>query len=405
MQYRYVARTTAGERVRGTVRAADRETAIAGLHGRALFVAQVERERPWQRDVRLPALLGRPSSRARVAFFRSFATLIRAGIALRRALQISIERTAAGALRDALREVLGEIERGAELSRALARRPQLFPPLVVAMIAAGEASGMLEDVLERVAVLLERDESLRQRVVAALAYPATVLGASLALVVFLIVRIVPMFADLFASFHVELPISTRVLLWLGTTLGQPLPWIIVGMIAGAATIAFVLARRNRTGALALDRARLAIPFAGALLRTTIHARFARMLATLVRSGVELTRALEVVTPVTGSPVYARALAGVAVALREGEALTPPLAATRVFDPMLVSLIGVGEETGMLDVLLEKAAEYFEADVAASIATLGSVIEPVLIVGLGCIVGLIVSAVYVPLYSLIGSISK
>jgi len=405
MQYRYVARTAAGERVRGTVRAADRDAAIGGLHGRALFVTAVERERPWNTDLRLSWRFGAPSGRARVAFFRSFSTLIRAGIAMRRALQVTIERTNDEALRATLRDVLAEIERGDALSRAFERRARVFPPLIVAMIAAGEAGGMLDEVLERIATMLERDEQLRKSVLAALAYPATVLLASLALVAFLIVRIVPMFADLFASFHVDLPASTRALLWLGAIFGRPWPWIVCAALGAVAAGGFAYARRTRSGALALDRLRLAIPFAGPLLRTSIHARFARMLATLVRSGVELTQALDVVTPVTGSPVHAAALASVAVALREGESLMPPLAATRAFDPMLVSLVGVGEETGMLDVLLEKAADYFESDVAAAIATLGAAIEPMLVIGLGCIVGLIVYSVYIPLYQLIGSISK
>jgi type IV pilus assembly protein PilC len=405
ISYRYAARTAAGGRVRGSVCAADRDAAIAGLHGRALFVTAVERERPWNVDLRVPAFGAAAPGRARVAFFRSFSTLIHAGIAMRRALQVTIERTGDARLRASLREVLAEIERGEALSAALGRRPRSFPPLIVAMIAAGEAGGMLDEVLERVAALLERDEQLRKSVVAALAYPATVLTASLALVIFLIVRIVPMFADLFASFHVALPASTLALLWLGATFGRPAPWIAAACALFAGAFAFARIRRTRAGAIALDRARLAIPFAGPLLRTTIHARFARMLATLVRSGVELTRALDVVTPVTGSPLHQASLAGVALALREGEALTPPLAATRLFDPMLVSLVGVGEETGMLDVMLEKAADYFESDVAAAIATLGAAIEPALIIGLGGIVGVIVYSVYIPLYSLIGSISK
>ncbi len=324
---------------------------------------------------------------------------------MRRSLQITIERTGDEALRSTLRDVLREIERGDPLSGAFGRRPRMFPSLIVAMIAAGEAGGILDDVLERVATLLERDEALRKNVLSALAYPATVLAASLALVAFLIVRIVPMFSDLFVSFHTELPASTRFLLWLGTTFGAPLPWIVVAIVATAVALALRTARRTRAGALLLDRIRLRVPFIGDLLRKTIHARFARMLGTLVRSGVELMHALDVVRPVTGSPLHEEALEKVAVALREGEALTPPLEAARLFDPMLVSLIGVGEETGMLDVLLEKAAEYFESDVAAAIATLGAVIEPALIVVLGIIVGFIVYSVYIPLYSLIGSISK
>jgi type IV pilus assembly protein PilC len=403
MQYRYVARTAAGERVRGSLVAADRDAAVAGLHGRALFVTSVERDVLGGSGMRLR--IGPSAERARVAFFRSFSTLIRAGVPMRRALQVAIERTGHDGLRDALREVLAEIERGDALSAALARRPRVFPALIVAMIAAGEAGGMLDDVLERIAIVLERDAQLRKNVVAALAYPATVLVASLALVLFLIVRIVPMFEDLFASFHVELPASTRALLWIGARAGEPLPWILAVAVMVAATLGAIAARRTRGGALAFDRLRLGLPVVGPLLRLTIHARFARMLGTLVHSGVELTRALAVVTPVTASPVHQAALDRVALALREGEALTPPMAATRAFDPLLVTLVGVGEETGMLDVMLETAAASFESDVAAAVATLGAVIEPALIVALGAIVGFIVYSVYIPLYSLIGSLGK
>jgi len=403
MQYRYEARTAAGERVRGSLLAADRDAAVAGLHGRALFVTSVERDVLWRAAVRLR--VGPSADRARVAFFRSFSTLIRAGVAMRRALQVTIERTGHDGLRDALREVLAEIERGDALSTALARRPRVFPALIVAMIAAGEAGGILDEVLERTATLLERDAQLRKNVVAALAYPATVLVASLALVIFLIVRIVPMFEDLFASFHVELPASTRVLLWIGERGSEPLPWILMLATTAAVMLGVIAARRTRAGALAFDQLRLALPVVGPLLRLTIHARFARMLGTLVHSGVELTRALTVVTPVTASPVHQTALERVALALREGEALSPPMAATRVFDPMLVTLVGVGEETGMLDVMLETAAASFESDVAAAVATLGAVIEPALIVALGAIVGFIVYSVYIPLYSLIGSLAK
>jgi type IV pilus assembly protein PilC len=405
MEYQYRARTATGAHVRGTFSAADREAAIAGLHGRALFVTTVEPRRPWNAEIRLSVRFGAPAGRARVAFFRSFATLIGAGVAMRRALHVAIERTDDERLRAVLRAVLEDIERGEALSAALARRPRTFPALIVAMIAAGEAGGMLDTVLERIAVMLERDDALRKSVFAALAYPATVLVTSIALVVFLVVRIVPMFSDLFASFHVELPASTRLLLWLGTTFGAPLPWIAAAGIAGAATAAVLVARRTPSGARFFDRMRLGVPFAGSLLRKTIHARFARMLGTLVRSGVELTSALDVVTPVTGSALHQAALATVGAALREGEALTPPLTATRIFDPMLLSLTAVGEETGMLDVLLEKAADYFESDVAAAIATLGAVIEPALIVFLGAVVGVIVYSVYIPLYALIGSLSK
>jgi type IV pilus assembly protein PilC len=324
---------------------------------------------------------------------------------MRRGLDVAIERCENAALANALRDVLADIERGDSLSTAFARRPRSFAPLIVAMVAAGEAGGILDEVLERIAAFLERDYALRKSVVAALAYPATVLFASLALVTFLIVRVVPMFSTLFASFHVPLPLSTRVLIAIGDTASRPSSLAIALAIAAGVTAGAVVTVRTRTGRLFFDRFRLNVPVVGTLLRKTIVARFARMLGTLVHSGIELSAALDVVLPVTGSPVHAAALAEVAIALREGEALTPPLAATGIFDPMLIALVGVGEETGMLDVLLPKAADYFESDVAAAIATLGAVIEPALIAVLGVIVGLIVYSVFIPLYSLIGSVSQ
>ena len=401
MDFRYSARTAAGALVRGRLDAVDWESAAAGLRRRALFVTHLAPAKP-QRGFRLPARAG--WGRARVAFFRSFATLVRAGVPLRRGLTVAIERAQSPAFANVLRDVLGDVERGDPLSAAFARRPRAFSALITAMVAAGESGGILDDVLERIAAFLERDDALRKSVTAALAYPAVVLCAALALLTFLIVRVVPMFASLFASFHVELPLSTRVLMALGDIAARPATLAVAATFAAGTAVAFVVARRTAAGRLAFDRVRLRLPVAGTLLRKAIVARLARMLGTLVHSGIELSVALDVVLPVTGSPVHEAALARVAIALREGEALTPPLAAAGLFDPMLVALIGVGEETGMLDVLLPKAAEYFEADVAAAIATLGAVVEPALVAILGLIVGLIVYSVFVPLYSLIGSVS-
>jgi type IV pilus assembly protein PilC len=195
------------------------------------------------------------------------------------------------------------------------------------------------------------------------------------------------------------------LMAIGEAASRPALLALAAGIAACIVASGVTIGRSRSGRLAFDRFRLRVPVIGVLLRKTIVARFARMLGTLVHSGIELSVALDVVLPVTGSPVHAAALADVAIALREGEALTPPLAASGIFDPMLIALVGVGEETGMLDVLLPKAADYFESDVAAAIATLGAVIEPALIGVLGLVVGLIVYSVFIPLYSLIGSVSQ
>ena len=404
-QYQYSARTAAGEPVRGAMEAPSVEAVLANLRTRALFVTAVDRETAFVRTLGHSLNLGRPSRRALLAFFRSFSTLVRAGVPMRRALEVAIERAGDGTLRESLRSVLADIEHGASLSDAMERRPRAFAPLYVAMVRAGEAGGILDDVLDRLATFLERDADLRKKVRAALAYPAVVVTVALGLVLFLIARIVPMFAQMFDAFHVELPATTRLLLALGAALQRPSAW--AGGIAALAAIvaAAAIAARTPRGALILDRARLRLPIIGPLLHKAITARIARMLATLLRSGIELVSAIGVVRPVAGSPAYAAALDRVDVALRAGEPLTAPLEAGRLFDPLAIALVRVGEETGLVDEMLLKAAAYFESDVEAAIATLGAVLEPAIIVALGGVVGFIVFSVFIPLYALIGSVSK
>ncbi|GAC1577768.1 MAG: type II secretion system F family protein [Candidatus Elarobacter sp.] len=405
VNFRYTARTVDGDVVRGAVEAASPEAVLAGLRTRALFVTAIDRESALERVMARSLHLGAPSRRALLAFFRSFSTLIRAGVPMRRALEVTIERATDGAMRESLRSVLADIEHGSSLGDAFERRPRAFAPLTVAMIRAGEAGGILDDVLERLASFLERDADLRKKLRAALAYPAVVMSAAFGLVLFLLVRIVPMFAQMFDAFHVDVPPATRLLLGTGTALQHPATWL--GALASLAlgSIALAALARTRGGALLWDRLRLRLPIAGPILHKTITARIARTLGTLLRSGIELVTAIAVVKPVAGSPAYAAALERADVALREGDTLTAPLESSRLFDPLAVALIRVGEETGLVDEMLLKVASYFETDVEAAIATLSAVLEPALIGVLGVVVGFIVFSVFIPLYSLIGSVSK
>jgi type IV pilus assembly protein PilC len=397
MQFAYTARTPAGRLVRGRLTAPDAATARDELQRRALALTSLAPRR------RL-TLVGSFSG-YRLVFFRSLSTLIRAGVPLRRGLEVALNRGGNAAFTTALRDVLEGVERGEPLSLAFSRRPELFSPAIVAMTAAGEAGGILDEVLERMARLVEREDALRKNVVSALAYPLTVFAATCVLVLFLVLRIVPTFATLFAGLHVELPLSTRLLLAFGTAATSP-P-VALGALAlglgGAAGVTF--AAGTPRGRLAFDRLRLRLPIVGSLLRKSVHARLAGLLGTLVRSGIELSAAIELAAKACGSPVHATALERVAGALRDGDPLTQPLAASGAFDGMFVALVGIGEEAGMLDVVLPKAAEYFEADVAATIATLGSVVEPALILFLGSAIGSVVYSIYIPLYSLIGSIGQ
>ncbi len=394
----YRARAVDGAAVNGSMEAESVDQVLANLRTRALFVTAIDRADDRLSVLRYSLRFGSPSNTAMLAFYRSFAMLIRSGVSMQRSLNIVIERSEDGRLCEALRAVLTDVEDGAALSVALSRHPKDFAPLQVAMVGAGEAGGVLDDVLERIATLLEKERSLRKKIQSALAYPTVVLTAAVTLVLFLMIKVVPMFSDMFASFHADLPALTKLLIQAGVVLSRLWVWASLAAAAVCASIAFRLIAGTASGGLALDDGRLRIPYVGALIRKATTARIARMLGCLLRSGVTLLGAIEVTIPVTSSPRFAVALETVHGALREGDSLSRPLKQLRLFDPLFVALVGVGEETGTVDEMLLKIADYFDADIDAAIATLGAVIEPVLVVFLGGIVGVIVLSIFLPLYS-------
>jgi len=403
--FHYTARTLDGQLVRGSMQAGDVRNVLDLLRSRALFVTALGAENQLAERLGRALRIGAVSHTALRAFFRSFATLVRAGVSIGQALAVTIERAPDARLAEALRSVLADVEHGTSLSDAMSRRPAEFPPLYVAMIRAGETGGILDDVVERLALLLERESTLRKKLQTALAYPAIVMTAATLLMIFLIVKIIPMFAQMFDSFHVELPLATRLLLHFGQWLAAPLPWLTITVAAGPVMFAAFRAGRTPAGALAIDGLRLRLPIVGPLLNKAIAARVVRMLATLLRSGIDLVSALDAIVPVAGSPRYARTFERLASALREGEPLANGLAQCDLFDPMFFALARVGEETGLLDEMLLKLAEYYESDVEAAIATLSAVIEPALIVVLGGMVAFIVFSIFLPLYSLIGQVAQ
>jgi type IV pilus assembly protein PilC len=403
--FHYTARTLDGAAIRGSMHAADAGNVLQLLRSRSLFVTGVQPQSEWSERLGRALRIGAIRPPALLAFFRSFATLLRAGIPIQRALTVTIERANDARMAETLSSVRADVEGGVPLSAALQRHPRDFPALFVAMIAAGETGGILEEVLERLALLLEREALLRNKLRAVLAYPLIVTLAAGALLVFLIVNVVPMFAQLFDSFHAALPPATQLLVAAGRILAAPQPWLFAAAALPLAGFAAARTARTPAGAQWIDHLRLRIPVVGPLLHKSITARTMRMLATLLRSGVELVSAIEAVIPVSGSPAYARAFTRIVAALRAGEPLADTLADSLVFDPLVAALVRVGEETGLLDDMLVTLAEYFESDVEAAIATLGAVIEPALILVLGVVVGCIVLSIFLPLYSLIGSVSK
>jgi type IV pilus assembly protein PilC len=396
--FRYTARSHAGESVAGALRAESRTAAAIDLQRRSLFVTSLSRSEG--RGIRVDMLLGNRRS-ALLAFFRAFSVLISAGVPLRRALSVTVTHCNDRRLREALRAVVADVEYGSSLSAAFARRPRDFSALHAAMVGAGEAGGVLDDVLERVADVLEHEHTVRKKIQAALVYPAIVAAAASMLILFLMVHVLPMFASLFARFAVPLPWPTRVLLGLATNLGslRALPVVIAGIV-----VVVALTRVKPVQLEALDRIRLHVPLVGILFRDSIVARLTRMLGVLLRSGVSVLAAIDVVAPVSGSRSYESRLRRVGDALRRGAGVHVAFQHDFECDPLTLALIGVGEESGSLDTMLLAAANYLDIEVETTIAMLASILEPALIGVVGVIVGFIVFSIFLPLYGLIGSIT-
>ncbi len=398
--FRYTARSREGEAVAGILRAESVRAAAIDLQRRALFVTSLSVGSE-KRRFTFPEIEGR-RRRASLAFFRALSVLVRAGVSLRRALDVSVAHCGERRLREALRAVVADVEHGSTLSAAFARRPADFSPLQTAMIGAGETGGVLDDVLDRIADVLEREHTVRKKLQAALMYPALVAGAAILLIVFLMVHVVPMFASLFARFSVPLPWPTRMLLDLGDALSS-VKGLSILAIAIASVVALFGFYRLKRGA-AFDRLKLNLPLVGVVIRHAVVARVTRMLGVLLRSGVGVLTAIDVVAPVSGSRTYRRALLQVSDALRRGEGMHRALQQTALFDQLTLALVGVGEESGALDAMLLAAANYLDIEVEAAIAALVALLEPALIAVVGFVVGLIVFSIFLPLYGLIGSIT-
>jgi len=401
--YYYTARSADGLFVRGSIEATTETTALASLRMRSLFVTSLQSSAS-PRGVFAAALqFGAVSKKDLVAFFRSFATLVAAGVSIRRALAVTHEQCASHRLREALASALNDVENGLPLSEALARHPKEFPRLFVTILKAGETGGILEDVLERLASLLERERAAVTRLASALTYPAVVASAAVALIVFLITSIVPAFSAMFEQMHVPVPWITAVLISFGTLLHRPESWIAIPAVMLCAVIFVIRMRGTEVGRSAFEAVAMRMPLIGAIMKKTAVAQLARMLGTLLGSGVGVIAALEVLSDVATISSYRRSIGAVRTALAEGASISEPLAYSGLYEPMFVHLVRVGEETGALDTMLLRIADYYDLDLEAMLSALGSTIEPLLILVLGGAVAFIAAAVFIPLYSLIGSI--
>jgi type IV pilus assembly protein PilC len=335
-------------------------------------------------------------------FTRQLSTLQDAGLPILRSLRILEGQAKPGPLKNSLIGVIEDVESGNTLSEAMAKQPKAFDNLYVNMVKAGEAGGALEVILQRLAEFKEKAQSLKRKVQGAMIYPCAVIFVAVAIVGFIMYYIIPKFKEIFEDFDVELPEVTTLLINLSDMVVQY--WFMGPIIPIAIFLLFKIIRKNKTGAYILDRIILKIPIIGQIATKSTVARTCRTLGTLISSGVPILEALSIARDTAGNEVFRRAFDHIHASIREGESMAVPLKETRIVDDLVVNMVDVGEETGALDNMLYKVADVYDEEVAVLVEGLISMLEPIMVVVLGLIVGFIVIALFLPLVKLLNELS-
>jgi type IV pilus assembly protein PilC len=350
----------------------------------------------------LPRLPQGVSSKRVALFTRQFSVMLDAGLPLVQCLEILGDQEEHRTFREIIQKVRSDVEQGSSLADAMRKHPKAFDALYVNMIAAGEAGGILDIILQRLSVYIEKNVKLKSQVKSALIYPTAVISIAIFVVWIILWKVIPVFAQLFAGLGGELPLPTRIVVGASNFLARYTLFLIPVLIAGG--IAFHRAYKTQPRFTRIvDGALLKIPVIGMLLRKIAIARFCRTLSTLTSSGVPILDGLEITAKTSGNTIVEDAIMAVRKAVEEGKTLADPLGETKVFPPMVVQMIGVGEQTGALDQMLSKIADFYEDEVDTAVQGLMKLIEPLLITVLGGIIGFIVAAMYLPMYAVLQKI--
>ncbi len=400
--FSYTVRDTSGQTRTGTSEAENAEVLRRRLQEQGFTVADITQTAAGKK--RAGGGWGRVKLGDLSVFCRQFSTMIDAGVSLVRALDVLGEQTQNPKLRRMILDIQQEVESGQTLSKSMSKYPKTFNNLFIGLIRAGEVGGVLEEALQRLSGFLEKDMELRRKVKAAMTYPVIVIVVAVGIVVGLTTFIVPKFVELFRDLGVkELPAMTQVLVDFSDFLKNR--WWMGLIIIIATYLALKYFGTTRIGRRVIDRIKLKIPVFGKLHHKIALARFSRTLGTLLVSGVPILQALETVAGTVGNGIIAEAVMQARARIREGDRINDPLEKSRMFPPMVVHMISIGEESGALDSMLAKIAEFYEQEVEATLQSLTSAIEPVLIVVLGFCVGFIVIAMFMPLIQVIQNLTS
>ena len=402
--FAYSGRTRAGQSVTGERVADSMEAAVAALRREQVMVTKINptKDKAEAAGKTVIKRKKKVSPKSLAVFTRQFSVMIDAGLPLVQCLEILGTQEEDKNFGAVILETRAEVEGGASLADAMKKNPKVFDPLYTNMIAAGEAGGILDTILKRLATYIEKAVKLKNQVQSAMVYPVAIVVIAAVVVGVILWKVIPTFANLFAGLGAELPLPTRVVIGLSNGLVRYMPFVLAG-IGG-----FVFGLRSYyntpNGRMNIDRLLLKAPVFGSMFRKIAVARFCRTLATLLASGVSILEALDITAKTAGNAVVEQALYATRKSIEGGETIAAPLKETAVFPPMVVQMISVGETTGALDTMLGKIADFYEEEVDVAVAGLLTLLEPLMIAVLGGVVGGIVIAMYMPIFSLISKLT-
>jgi type IV pilus assembly protein PilC len=395
--FAFSGRTRTGQIVNGEMEAPSREAVVAQLRRQQVLATSIK---PKARDVeiRLPGFGAKVGDRDLAVVTRQLATMIDAGLPLVQCLDILGQQQENKTFKKTLQEIRQDVEGGATFSAALKRHPKIFGSLFTNMVEAGEAGGILDTILNRLAAYIEKSMTLKKRIKSAMFYPSTIVTVAVVVVTFLLIYVIPTFQQLFAGFGATLPLPTLIVLELSRIVRTYLLYMLGGFVL------FVVGLRmyygTEGGRRTIDGLLLKLPVFGPLIRKVSVAKFTRTLGTLVSSGVSILEGLDITARTAGNKVVEEAVFKARTTIAQGKTIAEPLGASGVFPPMVVQMIGVGEQTGALDRMLNKIADFYDEEVDTAVAALTSLLEPLLVIFLGVIIGGVVIAMYLPIFKLI-----
>jgi type IV pilus assembly protein PilC len=398
--FAYKVRDQSGKLVEGQLDAEDATLVVGKLRqmGYTPIAVEAQQNNKLKADIKIPGLSGRVKLKDVAVFSRQFATMINSGLSLIRSLAILAEQTENQELARVIGEVRLDVEKGVSLSAAISKHPKVFSRLYIAMVRSGEIGGVLDAVLMRLADTIEKQVELRRKIRSAMTYPIVALGICVLIASAMLLFIVPQFKAIYADLGGQLPLPTRILISASDLMKSYFP--IFFLLVGVGVYFFRRWIKTEKGRMVWDRFKLRMPVFGLLTRKTALARFSRTLAALTRSGVGILEALDIVSETAGNEVVSVALRDTQSAVKRGDTLARPLEQHEVFPPMVTQMISVGEETGALDEMLDKIADFYDSEVTATVDALTSLIEPLMIVVMGGMVGGMVISLYLPMFNII-----